>query len=70
MDRATEQLLRELRGSPTDLAKLVERVQRCPGRVVAIPGPALARWRKDDPDAWERVHAWLTNHGLRLVVID
>jgi hypothetical protein len=70
MDEATEELLRALRGSPTDLAKLVKRVQQRPGRVVAIPGPALARWRKDDPDAWERVCAWLTDQGLRVVVID
>ena len=70
MDEATKQLLRELRGSPTDLAKLVERVQRRPDRLVAIPGPAVARWRKDDPDAWERVRAWLMDQGLCVVVID
>jgi hypothetical protein len=45
-------------------------VQRRPDRLVAIPGPAVARWRKDDPDAWERVRAWLMDQGLCVVVID
>ena len=70
MDETTKMLLRELRASPTDLAKLVERVTQRPDRDVAIPAPAIARWHKDDPDAWERVRVWLTRRGMQVVMID
>ena len=64
----TEELLRDLRGSPTDLAKLVTRVQQRPRSVVAIPGKAIERWHRDDPHAWERARAWLTKHDVRIIV--
>jgi hypothetical protein len=64
----TEELLRDLRGSPTDLAKLVTRIQQRPRRVVAIPGKAIERWHRDDPHAWERARAWLTKHDVRIIV--
>jgi len=68
MDEATEKLLRELRGSPTDLAKMVERIHQRRRRVVAISAGAITRWNKDDPSSWARVYDWLTKQGVRLVV--
>jgi len=64
----TEELLRDLGGSPTDLAKLVTRIQQRPRRVVAISGKAIERWHRDDPHAWERARAWLTKHDVRIIV--
>jgi len=68
MDEATEELLRDLRGSPTDLEKLVNRIDQRRPRVVAISANAIARWNKDDPRAWERVREWLTKQGVRVMV--
>jgi len=68
IDETTDKLLRELRGSPTDLAKLVERIHRRGRRVVPISANAIARWNKDDPDSWERVRGWLTRRGVQIIV--
>ena len=48
-------LVDDLRGSPTDLGKLVARVHQRRRRVVAISAKAIARWNKVAPDAWQRV---------------
>jgi hypothetical protein len=63
----TEDLLRSLRASPTDLAKLVRRVDRNRSRVVAVSTPAVARWNKEDPESWQRVGIWLTARGVRII---
>ena len=68
IDETADELLRELRGSPTDLAKLVERIHRRGRRVVAIPAKAITRWNKDDPKSWERVREWLTRRGVQIIV--
>ena len=68
IDEAADKLLRELRGSPTDLAKLVERIHQRRRRVVAIAAGAITRWNKDDPNSWERVHEWLMKHDVRIRV--
>jgi len=65
LDEATEQLLHGLKGSPTDLAKLVMRLAPRRRTVVPISVAAIARWNKDDPDSWERVRAWLTTRGVQ-----
>ena len=67
-DEATAELLCELRGSPTDLAKLVKRIHQRHRTVVAISANAITRWNKDDPNSWERVHEWLTKRDVRIRV--
>src|SRR5438094_8280741 len=57
LDEETVRLLRALRESPTDLAKLVKTIHRRRRRVVAIAPKAIARWNRDDPDSWKRVRA-------------
>jgi hypothetical protein len=68
-DKATEQLLHELKGSPTDLAKLVIRIAARHRTVVPISAVAIARWNKDDPGSWDRVRAWLTTTGVQHVIV-
>jgi len=51
LDEATEQLLREIKASPTDLTKLVMRIALRRRAVVPIAAGAIARWNKDDPDS-------------------
>jgi len=68
MDEATDKLLRDLRDSPTDLGKLVERLHHR-GRCFVPIGPmAIARWEKDDPLAWARVYEWLRGRNVRIVI--
>jgi len=68
MDEETEELLRALRGSPTDLAKLVKTMHQRRRRVVAIATRAITRWNRDDPDSWKRVSEWLTRRGVHVLV--
>jgi len=68
MDEATDKLLRDLRDSPTDLGKLVERLHQRGRRFVPISPMAVARWGKDDPLAWARVYEWLWERNVRIVI--
>src|SRR5438477_2771844 len=49
LDSATEQLLHELKESPTDSAKLMVRVAPRRRTLVPISAAAIACWNKDDP---------------------
>ena len=69
LDEATEQLLHELRESPTDLAKLVVRTAHRCRAVLPISADAVARWNKDDPDSWGRVRAWLTTRVVGRIMV-
>jgi hypothetical protein len=69
MTQETEELLCALRGSPTDLAKLVMSVHQRRPRVVAISQNAITRWNKDDLDSWDRVRGWLTMRGVQRVIV-
>jgi hypothetical protein len=62
-----DELLRDLRASPTDLAKLVTSVHQQRVSVVAISSKAMIRWGRDDPDSWKRVQGWLSLRGVRVV---
>ena len=68
-DEVKEQLLNELKRSPTDLAKLVMRVVSRRRIVVPISAAAVARWNKEDPDSWARVSEWLTTRGVKSVIV-
>lgn len=68
MDEATRKLLNDLRGSPTDLMKLVARIAGRPRNVVVIPAAAVTRWERVDPDSWEQVRRWLMDRHVRIVL--
>ncbi len=69
MDRATQDLLRELQAGPTDLAKLIGSVLRRERTTVAVEADAMARWNRDAARHWQLVKAWLTAHGVRVTVV-
>ena len=58
-----EELLAELRSSPTDLARLVEAVAASELPNMLVPVAALKGWWERDPDAWTKVAAWLIARG-------
>jgi len=68
INEATDSVIHELRGSPTDLAKLVEAVRGRPLHVVDISAEAIIRWRNDDPCLWQLVLEWLTTMDVEVNV--
>ena len=68
IDEATDSILHQLSGSPTDLAKLVEAVRGRPLHVVDISAEAIIRWRNDDPCLWKLVLEWLTTMDVEVTV--
>ena len=69
MDRETESLLVELRASPTDLARLVERLTGRQGRAMGVTHAAVAAWEMRAPEAWHAVSAWLARRQIPIIVI-
>ena len=65
----TEELLAELRSSPTDLARVVEAVASSEPPYVLVPIAALKGWQERDPDAWRKVEAWLIAGGKNVVKV-
>ena len=66
-DATTERLLQQLRGTPTDLAKLVTAVHQRHRKVVAVSPNAVLRWQMDAPDAWKRVREWFMTRGVTVI---
>jgi hypothetical protein len=58
----TQELLAELRASPTDLARLVATAARSPRREVVVASRTLQAWVRRDPQAWAKVVTWLAAH--------
>jgi hypothetical protein len=65
---ATENVIHQLRGRPTDLVSLVETVRRRPLHVVVIPAEVIVYWRAHDPREWQLVLEWLTTMGVEVNV--
>jgi hypothetical protein len=68
INAATDDVIHELRGSPTDLAKFVEAVRRRRPHAVDISAEAIIRWRNDDPCLWKLVLEWLTTMDVEVNV--
>ena len=69
MDAATEDLLRDLETSPTDLKRLVISALWRNRTAIAIEAEAIARWERDDPRRWERVQDWLLSQNVTITVL-
>jgi hypothetical protein len=65
----TEELLAELRSSPTDLARFVEAAASSERPYVLVPIAALKGWQERDPSAWRRVETWLITRGKNVVEV-
>ena len=62
-----EDLLTELRGSRTDLARIVMAASRTELAFVVVPAGAIRAWEARAPHVWRRVRDWLTEHGKTVV---
>ncbi len=65
----TEDLLKELRASQTDLARLVERVSQEQLPWVVVGTSAVIAWQRREPEAWIKVRAWLAERGVGVVEV-
>ena len=69
MDAATENLLRDLETSPTDLKRLVISAIWRNRTAIAIEAEAIARWERDDPRRWSAVQDWLLAQNITITVL-
>ncbi len=69
MDPVTENLLRDLETSPTDLMRLVVSAIWRKRTAIAIEAEAIARWERDDPKCWASVQDWLLSQGITITVL-
>ena len=65
----TSDLLKELRGSVTDLARLVEAAAHAERAYVVVPVHAVEAWAEQEPEAWAKVSEWFAANGKALVQV-
>jgi hypothetical protein len=70
VDEATETLLAELGGMPTDLAHLLRRAIRKQAAVLVISADTIRGWEARASEAWAKTRQWMDAHGMRLVVLE
>jgi hypothetical protein len=66
MDDATQSLVRTLRASATDLAKVIEFCARRRPSVVYVAEAAVAAWEERAPAAWQAARQWLEEHTITI----
>jgi hypothetical protein len=65
----TDELLRDLRTSRADLARLIETVMRDRLPYVVIPTRAVQAWREEEPHRWAAITGWLAARNVALVQV-
>jgi hypothetical protein len=65
----TSDLLAELRGSRTDMARLVESAAEDERPYVVVPAQAVKAWMEREPDALAKVLEWFAANGKALVQV-
>jgi len=64
-----DDLLNDLRSSPTDLARMVEAVVRDRLPYVKIPVQTLRSWERRAPADWAKVASWLAAQNVAVVQV-
>lgn len=60
------ELVTELRASRTDLARIVEAVQRNKSPLLVVPAQSVRAWERREPTLWARVRTWLEGHSITI----
>ena len=68
-ETAADELLRDLRSSKTDLARLVAAVLADRPPYVVVPIKAVTSWERRDPHHWAMVAGCLAAQNVRLVQV-
>jgi len=58
-----DELLAQLRGSKTDLARFVEVMLRDQRADLVVPAGAVRAWQEREPQTWAMVRDWLAEQG-------
>jgi hypothetical protein len=53
------ELVTELRSSRTDLARIVQAVDRNKRPALVVPAQSVRAWEQREPSSWARVREWL-----------
>jgi len=62
-------LLIALQASPTDLARLIERVVNHRRPALWVDQATVTAWQTRAPEAWREASTWLAQRGIPIVVI-
>jgi hypothetical protein len=65
----TEQLLTELRGSRTDLPRVVGAAPRKKLPYLVVPTQSVRAWEQRESDTWASVRNWLAAHSIAVVEV-
>lgn len=65
----TEELVTELRGSRTDLARFVQAAHRDKLPFMAVGAQSVRAWEEREPSSWARVRKWLETHRITLLEV-
>jgi hypothetical protein len=64
-----DELLAQLRGSKTDLARFVEIMLRDPQADLVVPAKAVRAWQEREPQTWAMVCDWLAEQRKSVVQV-
>jgi len=62
----TTELLTELRSSRTDLARIVQAIDRNKRSMLVVPAQSVRAWEQREPSSWARVREWLEAHSITI----
>ena len=65
----TAELVTELRSSRTDLARIVQAVDRDKRSMLVVPARSVRAWEQREPSAWARVQEWLEEHSITVLEV-
>lgn len=63
----TEELVTELQGSRTDLARFVRAAHRNKLPLIIVAAQTVKAWEQREPSSWARVRKWLEAHNIALL---
>jgi hypothetical protein len=64
-----EELLAHVKGSSTDLIRIIEAARREDWPCVVVSSKAVEAWERRAPGAWPTVRSWLDSQGKPVVII-
>jgi hypothetical protein len=64
-----DELLAELKTSPTDLVRFVRAAAQSQRPNVVVSAAAVTGWQERDPEAWAKVLEWLADQGKTVVQV-
>ena len=64
-----EELLAQVKGSSTDLMRIIEAAERPEWPCVVVSSQTVEAWERRAPGAWPRVRSWLDSQGKPVLIV-